>query len=111
MRFPLLAVASFHLSATDHRPDRPSSRDRTRQLAWRSSKCAASMPELSDEERLLLVDRVDELRLNGDQKMILSDKAMNCQRNDADFKKLKMLGTFWRRYRCGAKQELVRACA
>lgn len=57
------------------------------------------MSELSDEERLLLVDRVDELRLTEDQRSILSDKAMNCERNDEDFRKLKTLGTFWRRHR------------
>lgn len=57
------------------------------------------MSELSDEERLLLVDRVDELRLNEAQKTILSDKAMNCQKDDADFMKLKTLGIFWRRHR------------
>lgn len=55
--------------------------------------------ELSDDERLLLVDRVSELTLNADQLSILSDKAMNCRRGDADFLKLKALRTFWGRHR------------
>lgn len=56
--------------------------------------------ELSDDERLLLVDRVSELAtLNEDQLSILSDKAMNCHRGDEDFRKIQTLGTFWRRHR------------
>lgn len=55
--------------------------------------------ELSDDERLLLVDRVSELTLNKDQLRILSDRAMNCQRGDADFRMLKTVDTFWRRHR------------
>lgn len=57
------------------------------------------MAELSDDERLRLVGRVGELTtLSEEQLSILSDKAMNCQRGDADFQKLKTLGIFWGRH-------------
>lgn len=76
-----------HLSATDH--PSPSTA-----LIKRES----NMSEFSDMERLRLVDRVNELKLNDAQKSILSDMAMNCQRGDANFLKLKMIGTFWGRH-------------
>lgn len=66
--------------------------------------CFTAIMEISDEDRLEMVDDLNAIHrqvggFSQEQLRVLSDKAMNCQRDDRDFRGIVVLHKFWRRHR------------
>lgn len=60
---------------------------------------------LSSEDRVNLILWVDELDLNEQQRLGLSDICMSCEHKEGEsYKKIKVLQMFWRQFRCGCSE-------